>query len=473
MREIVVQSTRPSLSRKAKVLLAVFATAVSAGVAGCSDSDDKPATPELTVRYRNNTPVEAPAAQPWLEVINTSDHAVSLADATVRYYFAADPAASYGTGCEAADKLGCSVVATTINALAGQAAGADHYVQLSFTTGAPALQAGESTGRIALQLYRTDHQQLNQATDHSFAAQPTWTKSTKVTAYLRGGLVWGEEPAGSAQAPVSGPPVAAAPPGIVFDNFHYVAPEDPAFYKHGWLVRTSKGSPGIPDTWSKAGVSFPGDPTAQGGQVLQLQAKTDGTKQGTTQAQVQTVEDKFLTGTFAARIFFSNAPASGRDGDHINQSFYTISTNDGAGAKYSELDNEYMPNGGWGNRGPLLDTTSFYAPDWRKETTRRHRINLQGWHTMVITASDGVVTYYADKRKLFSAKGKFFPSKAMHVSFNTWFIDLPFAGERTWNMKVNWFYCNTQKAMSAAAVQKAVDGYYASGQNFIDTVPKL
>jgi cellulose binding protein with CBM3 domain len=474
-----VQSTRLAPSRKARALLAVFASAVSCvGVAGCFHPA-RPGTPpthELTVRYRTGTPADASVAQPWLEVTNTSKHTVSLADVTVRYYFAADPAASYGTGCMAAEKLGCSAVAGRIIAVAAQATGADHYLQLSFTTGALSLEPGKSTGSIALQLYRTDHQQLRQATDHSFTAQATtWTKSTTITAYLRGTLVWGEEPAGSMQSPLSrsASPAAPVPPGIMFDNFHYTAPDDPALFKHGWLVRTSKGSPGIPDTWSAAGVSFPGDPTAQGGQVLQLQAKTDGTKKGTTQAELQTLANKFVTGTFAARTFFTDAPTSGPDGDHINQSFYTISPDDGlSNTKYSELDNEYMPNGGWGNRGPFLDTTSFYTPDWRKESTRRNKIDLKGWHTMVITATNGVVTYYADDRKLFSSSGKFFPSKAMHVNFNTWFIDLPFAGARTWNMKVNWFYCNAQRAMSAAEVQNAVKGYYTRGQNFIDTVPK-
>jgi hypothetical protein len=259
----------------------------------------------------------------------------------------------------------------------------------------------------------------------------------------------------------------------MFDNFHYTAPDDPALFLHGWLVRVGTGAPGIRDTWSAAGVSFPADPDAQGGQVLQLEARTDGTKQGTTQAQLQTTASKFFTGTFAARIFFADAPSSGGDGDHINESFYAISADaTPRNTRYSELDNEYMPNGGWGNPGPFLDTNAYYTSDWRKEANQRNRMSLHGWRTMVITAADGIVTFYVDDQKLFSASGKYFPREGMVVSFNTWFIDLPFTGARTWDMKVNWFYYNAHQAMSATDVNNAVSSYYSSGMSFIDTVPK-
>lgn len=282
---------------------------------------------------------------------------------------------------------------------------------------------------------------------------------------------------GSATAPSTGaattstPISPAAPAGVYFDNFDYTGPADPALFKHGWLVRTGKGVPGIPDTWSARGVSFPADPQAQDGHVLQLEAQTDGTKAGTTQAEIQTASNKFFTGTFAARVFFSDAPTTGRDGDHVNESFYAISQNDSiSNTRYSELDNEYMPNGGWGNKGPFLDTTSYYTPDWRKETTTRTHRSLQGWHTVIMTAVGGVANYYIDNTRVFSSSGKFFPREGMVVNFNTWFIDLPFAGPRTWDMKADWFYYQTGKALSAASVQSAVAKLNSSGLNFVDTV---
>jgi prolipoprotein diacylglyceryltransferase len=82
------------------------------------------------------------------------------------------------------------------------------------------------------------------------------------------------------------------------------------------------------------------------------------------------------------------------------------------------------------------------------------------------------VTYYVDDHKLFSSSGKYFPREGMLVDFNTWFIDLPFTGARTWDMKVNWFYYNAHQAMSAADVQNAVSIYNGNGMYFIDTVPQ-
>jgi hypothetical protein len=257
----------------------------------------------------------------------------------------------------------------------------------------------------------------------------------------------------------------ASPPGIFFDDFHYNSANDPALSDHGWIIRSGAGGPGIPDTWSASGVSFPSTPGAQGGQALQLEAKTNGTRKGTSQAEVQS-GIKYFTGTCAARIYYSDAPTSGRNGDHINESFYAISPNN---ARYSELDTEYMPNGGWGAPGPELDTTSWHSAVAGDRVTRKLPLRIQGWHTVVITAEHNVVTYYLDGRKLFSSDGKYFPREGMAVNFNAWFVDLPQLGSRTWDMRVNWLYVNANQAMSLPQVQKAVGGYVDNGTNYINT----
>ncbi|WP_232246548.1 cellulose binding domain-containing protein [Kitasatospora mediocidica] len=438
-----------------------------------------PTPPDLTVRYRTDpTPVVA-VAKPQLEIINTSKKTVSLNDVTVRYYFTADGGSAYGFDCVDA-AVGCSNVSGTIVPMANPTADATDYLELTFAAGAGTLAPGANSKGISLQLFRLDHQNLNQASDRSFnAADTSFKPSKQVTGYLRGALVWGQAPAGdgpaaaspgaSAQPSGAPAPKPAVPDGVVFDNFHYSGPTDPALIKHGWRIRTSKGGPGIADTWSAGGVSFPGEPSAQGGQVLQLQAATNGTKEGTTQAEVQSANTPFLTGTYAARIYFADQPTSGTNGDHINESFYTISPDD---SLYSELDNEYMPNGGWGSKGPVLDTTTWFSAKAGDRSTQRHNMSLQGWHTIVITAVNGVATYSLDGKDLFSSTGKYYPREAMVVNFNAWFVDLPFTGPRTWDMKVNWFYYNAKQAMSLTDVQKTVTDFYGNGTNYVNTVPK-
>ncbi|GAA2624235.1 hypothetical protein GCM10010425_19820 [Streptomyces spororaveus] len=264
----------------------------------------------------------------------------------------------------------------------------------------------------------------------------------------------------------------SGPPGTLFDNFHYSGPDDPSLTANGWEVRNGAGSPGIKDTWSSAGAGFPSDATAQGGRVLQLRASTDGTKQGTRQVEVQSTGTALFTGTYAARVHLSERPTSGRDGDHVVQTFFPISSAE-ASADYSELDHEYLPNGGWGSVGSQLDNVSWYKADPPDRVSHTSKQHLEGWHIMMITAVNGKVTYSLDGKDLFTSSGKYVPREKMDIHFSNWFIDLPFTGgPRTWDMKVNWFYYKAGEAVSQAEVQKTVDGFYSAGTGFINTVPK-
>ncbi|OAR26246.1 hypothetical protein A8W25_12485 [Streptomyces sp. ERV7] len=455
---------------------------------GDSPSGSSSASAELTVRYRNDAPATGPTAKPWLEVINNSQKTVALTDVTVRYYFSAEDAAAYGANC-LQTSLHCSNVTQKVGALAGSAPKADHYLQIGFTEGAGSLKPGGTTEAIGFQLYRLDHKALDQSDDRSFDAKVThYAPSKLVTAYLRGALAWGEEPSGSAPGRAQAAPAPAAAEGVLFDDFHYSGPTDPALASNGWRARTDGGGPGIRGTWSAGNVSFPAgtgdkqnnqnnqnkqDAGETAGQVLQLRVTSDGTKGGTKQAELQRAEPDFFTGTVAARVYFSDKPTGGRNGDHINESFFTISSiGKSEKQSYSELDYEYMPNGGWGAPGPRLDTTSWRSGKQGDRTTRTQKLSLKGWHTMMITAVNGTVTYSVDGRKLFTHGGKYFPRERMGIHFSAWLVDLPFKGKRTWDMKVDWLYCKAGQAVSGAEVEKAAAEYATAGQNYVNTLPK-
>ncbi|MFD6112552.1 glycoside hydrolase family 16 protein [Streptomyces yangpuensis] len=270
----------------------------------------------------------------------------------------------------------------------------------------------------------------------------------------------------------SASPTPSGPPGTLFDDFQYNGADDPALAAQGWEIRTGGGGPGIKDSWSAAGAAFPADATAQGGRVLQLRSSTDGTKQGTQQVEFQGTGKNLFTGTYAARVHFSDKPTSGRNGDHVVQTFFPISPSD-ASDKYSELDFEYLPNGGWGSTGPRLDNVSWYKADPPDRVNNTLKQRLGGWHTLMITAMDGKVTYSLDGKEIFSSSGKYVPREKMDIHFSNWFIDLPFAGAaRTWEMKVNWVYHKADEAVSPADVQKTVDGFYNAGTHRINTIPK-
>lgn len=458
--------------RRGRYALALLSPVVILAAAGSlyavyrmppSLADDQDQAIPLTVRYRTDTPVGARAGKPWLEVINASGKTVVLSDVKLRYYFSADDSL-YGANCFQA-ALRCSNITKTVGISSKPVAGADRYLQIGFTSDAGSLAPGQTTQGIGLQLYRLDHKKLNQTNDHSFDAKVThYAPSRLVTAYVNGALSWGDEPSSPDATTLMSRPVTAPPDGVMFDNFHYTGPADPALAANGWKARTEGGGPGIRSTWSADAISFPADPTAQGGQALQLRTSTDGTKRGTRQAELLSTGDVFDTGTLAARIYFTDKPADGRNGDHLNEAFCAISSSS-ASTKYSELDFEYQPNGGWGARGPKLDVTSWRSAKQGDRATRAVAGNLQGWHIVMITVADKVVTYSIDGRKVFSSDGKSYPRELMRIQFSTWLVDLPFTGKRTWDMRVNWIYAKAGQAMSLTDVKHAVDGLYAGGVN--------
>ncbi|MFE0462429.1 FG-GAP-like repeat-containing protein, partial [Kitasatospora sp. NPDC058965] len=280
----------------------------------------------------------------------------------------------------------------------------------------------------------------------------------------------------AAAAPAAATSAPAPAGGALFDDFHYSGPADPALAAHDWTVRTRAGGPGVPGaTWSADGVSFPADPTAQGGQALRLRAGTDGTAAGTTQAQLGTAQRKFFSGTYAARVYFNDAPTVGTadssNPDHPIQSFYAISPEN---PLYSELDNEYLPHGGWGAPGASLYTTAWYSPADETTFNNNNAVHsLQGWHTLQMTAVNGAVTFYLDGAPYFTPAAKYDPREAMTLDFNEWFKDLAATGPaRSWDEQVNWVYYTNSGALTPDQVSAAVNGYYAAGTHFVDTVPR-
>jgi hypothetical protein len=153
---------------------------------------------------------------------------------------------------------------------------------------------------------------------------------------------------------------SAAKSQIVFDDFSYTGFHPLLdLWQHGWKVRTAQGWPGAAGaTWSAASISFVRDPANRKNELLRLTSSTDGTAAGTSQAQICQAR-KFYVGTYATRVRFEDAPDSGPDGDQLVETFYAISPLQAPlDPNYSELDWEYLPNGGWGMTAPTFWMTS-------------------------------------------------------------------------------------------------------------------
>lgn len=273
---------------------------------------------------------------------------------------------------------------------------------------------------------------------------------------------------------------AAAPEAaLLFDDFNYTAAQDPQLNENGWTVRTAEGWPGVPGAiWDGDGVSFLDDPALEGNRLAQMTATTDGTL--TTQVQL-CQQRKFYEGTYASRVLFTDEPASGPDGDNVVQTFYMISPlKEALDPDYSEMDFEYLPNGGWGIPESVFFGTTWETfrpePEWLADNTSSNVLeSMAGWHTLVLQVLDNRVKYYVDGEVLGLHVGKFYPEVPMSINFNLWFIrdgQINSDEMREYIEQIDWVLFIQGEVLSPEAVEVTVDDMRDATTTFIDTVPE-
>lgn len=273
---------------------------------------------------------------------------------------------------------------------------------------------------------------------------------------------------------------AAATPAaqLWFDDFSYRSA--PELAQGGWTPRTTPGHPGVPGAaWSAEAVSVLDDPDQRGNRLLRLAARTDGTPAGTTQAQLCHAR-KYLEGTYAARVRFRDQPSSGADGDPVVQTFYAVSPlRFDFDPAFSEIDWEYLPNGGWGS-----ERTRLYGITWqtvRVEPWQAHNqsheefASVDGWHLLVMQVAGGRTRHYLDGRLLAEHGGRNYPVVPMTVSFNLWFSPgglMPASAEpRVYEQDVDWVFHARGQVLSPQQVTRQVRALRRKGVAQLDTVP--
>ena len=278
---------------------------------------------------------------------------------------------------------------------------------------------------------------------------------------------------------VSGTPVATkSAEQILFDDFSYTGKAQ--LKRNGWIVRTVPGWPGVPGAiWAEEGVSLINDPDQRNNRILRMTSATDGPGAKTTQTQI-CHQRKYLEGTYAARVRFTDAPVSGPGGDQIVQSFYTISPLKAPmDLDYSELDYEYLPNGGWGIDGPTLYATTWETfspePNWKKDNVFQTANGSQaGWHTLVTQVADQKVRYFVDGKLFAEHGGNYYPEDTMSINFNLWFIrdGMKQVNERRqYQEDIDWVFHQAGVALTPEQVEAAVATMRRKAIKFRDTVP--
>ena len=265
---------------------------------------------------------------------------------------------------------------------------------------------------------------------------------------------------------------------LLFEDFSYANKTE--LKKNGWIVRTEAGWPGIPGaTWWDEGVSILKDPDNRNNWIVRMTSSTDGTAANTKQTQI-CHQRKYLEGTYAARVRFTDNPISGPGGDQLVQSFYTISPLKAPmDPDYSELDYEYLPNGGWGIDGPTLYATTWETfspePNWKKDNVFKTTNGSQaGWHTLVTQVMSSKVRYFVDG-KLFAEHGdNYYPEDTMSINFNLWFIRdgmIKAQEVRQYHEDIDWVFFLANKALTPEQVGTMVADLRRKLVKFRDTVP--
>ena len=269
------------------------------------------------------------------------------------------------------------------------------------------------------------------------------------------------------------------PSNILFDDFNYS--DHAEMISKGWIIRSKAGWPDTPgSTFRPENVSFVDDTVVAGSGILRMTSSTDGTSVNTFQTQI-CHERKYLEGTYAARVYFSNEPISGPDGDQVVETFYNITPyREALDPDYSEMDFEYLPNGGW-DWGPMtfMFTTweTVRIDPWLADNASNPlEENHEGWNTLVLQVKDGKVRYFVSGKLTAEHAGNYYPDSPMSINFNLWFItggQINSQELRTYQEDIDWVFHEAGVVLTPQEVNRKVLELRGAGIRQLDTVPPV
>ncbi|HEY1393028.1 MAG TPA: glycoside hydrolase family 16 protein, partial [Methylibium sp.] len=247
--------------------------------------------------------------------------------------------------------------------------------------------------------------------------------------------------------------------GVFFDDFSYA--DTDALLRGGWALRSKPGHPGVPGaSWEPTGATLIDDPERRSNRLLRLTARTDGTPAGTAQVQL-CHQRKYLEGTYAARLRFSDAPVQGAGGDPVIETFYAVGPlRFDFDPEFSEIDWEYLPNGGWGSERTRLYGITWQTvriEPWLAYNQADEKFGpLGGWHVLLMQVAGGKTRHYLDGRLLAEHGGRNYPVVPMSINFSLWFspggLRAPSSQPRVYQEDVDWVFHARGQVLSPAQV---------------------
>ena len=138
--------------------------------------------------------------RPYMRITNNGDAPVTMSDIALRYWFTGDTSTlAYNEECDFFDVSPtdmtnlCSIVTQSVVPFRPAKKLSDRYWEVHFNSSAQ-LAPGATTGDIQVRAYKTDFTPFIETNDWSQSLASSYTPTTHVTLYVKGVLVWGEEP---------------------------------------------------------------------------------------------------------------------------------------------------------------------------------------------------------------------------------------------------------------------------------------
>ena len=151
----------------------------------------KPET-KLELKYKNGRPnANSETIYPMFTIVNKGNQNVKLSNVKIRYYYLKEGNAPETFWCDSFTKGSGNVTANFVT-MSNKKPNADSYIEIGFTEQAGEIKAGESL-ELAIGFAKNDWSQYDQSNDYSYSPSRIYFTWNKVTLYISGKLVFGNE----------------------------------------------------------------------------------------------------------------------------------------------------------------------------------------------------------------------------------------------------------------------------------------
>lgn len=148
----------------------------------------------VKVQYKNgDASLTNNQGKPQIRILNNGGSPILYSELSARYWIRPENYTGMGLWIDYA-QIGNNKVSLNYVALDSPRVKALGYIEYQFSPSAGTLAAGTSSGVIESRFANTDWSVFNEANDHSFAANTTFSDNQNITLYRNGELIWGTEP---------------------------------------------------------------------------------------------------------------------------------------------------------------------------------------------------------------------------------------------------------------------------------------